>query len=199
VALHSSALRVQPLDRQPRMQWRNGGGETREVCAWPPGAGLDDFAWRVSVATIERDGPFSRFPGIVRTAVLLDGAGLRLRAGAEAIHLAAPFAQATFDGALPWQCELEEERVQVFNVMVRAGMTARVTVADAPFRATPARFCVVYAARASTRGQAGGEPFALSEGDACVVADAGAPPVRVEPAGAAARTLVACIDGTGHA
>lgn len=181
------------------MLWRNGGGQTREVCAWPQGAGLDDFAWRVSVATIGRDGPFSRFPGIVRIAVLLDGAGLRLSAGAARVHLAAPFAQATFDGALPWECELEEEAVRVFNVMLRAGTSARVFAPAASLVVPPARFCVVYGARGGTHGNAGGEAFSLHEGDACTITDAHSAPVRVHPAAANARALVACIGTPGCA
>ena len=181
------------------MQWRNGGGQTREICAWPPGAGPDDFAWRVSVATIERDGPFSRFPGIVRTAVLLDGAGMRLRADGQRIELAAPFAQATFDGALPWHCELREARVEVFNVMVRTGMAARVWAADCPLVVPRARYCIVYGARGRTQGEADAEAFLLDDGDACVRADAGAPSVRVRPSGAGARALVACIEPASRA
>lgn len=38
----------------------------------PPGAGMDSFAWRVSVATIARPGPFSAFPGVDRQIMLLE-------------------------------------------------------------------------------------------------------------------------------
>jgi uncharacterized protein len=58
--------------------WKNGGGVTREIVAHPPGAGLDSFDWRLSMATVAQDGPFSAFPGIDRVLVLLDGDGLRL-------------------------------------------------------------------------------------------------------------------------
>ena len=174
------------------MPWRNGAGETREVCAWPPGAGLDDFVWRASVATIDRDGPFSCFPGIVRTAVLLDGAGLRLVAGTARVRLATAFAQATFDGALPWQCELREGAVHVFNVMVRSGMAARVWTGDEPLVLPRTRFGVVYAARGRTEVEAGGEACELGEGDACAIAASGA--ARVQAAGGSARFVAACID-----
>ena len=40
----------------PVSRWRNGGGETREIACWPVGG--DDFAWRASIASFERDGPF---------------------------------------------------------------------------------------------------------------------------------------------
>ena len=63
------------------MPWKNGAGRTTEIAVHPPGAALDTFAWRVSIADVERDGPFSRFPGIDRTIVLLEGAGMRLRSG----------------------------------------------------------------------------------------------------------------------
>jgi environmental stress-induced protein Ves len=50
-------------------RWKNDGGVTHEVAAdaeTPP-------AWRISVATIERSGPFSDFRGYDRTIVALDG------------------------------------------------------------------------------------------------------------------------------
>ena len=61
-----------------RMPWKNGGGHTTEIAAEPPGAGMASFAWRVSVADIAHDGPFSAFPGVDRTLVLLAGDGMRL-------------------------------------------------------------------------------------------------------------------------
>jgi environmental stress-induced protein Ves len=61
------------------MPWKNGGGSTRELACWPPGAGMDDFDWRISVATIAAPGSFSSFPNVDRTIMLLDGSGVRLR------------------------------------------------------------------------------------------------------------------------
>jgi environmental stress-induced protein Ves len=46
------------------MPWKNGGGETTEIAVFPDGAGLSDFDWRVSMARVDGDGPFSSFPGI---------------------------------------------------------------------------------------------------------------------------------------
>ena len=39
--------------------WKTGGGVTREVAAYPLGAALDAFVWRVSVADVAQAGPFS--------------------------------------------------------------------------------------------------------------------------------------------
>lgn len=61
-----------------RMAWKNGQGLTEEVAAFPEGSGTDSFDWRLSIAHIGADGPFSVFAGIDRTIALLDGPGLAL-------------------------------------------------------------------------------------------------------------------------
>lgn len=63
------------LEPQP---WKNGGGSTTEIAVAPPGAGFDGFDWRISLATIAQDGPFSVFPGIDRTLALVEGPGASL-------------------------------------------------------------------------------------------------------------------------
>lgn len=63
--------------------WKNGGGSTTEIAIAPVGATLDKFDWRVSLATISANGPFSVFPGVDRTLALVDGAGVVLEIGDE--------------------------------------------------------------------------------------------------------------------
>jgi len=64
------------------MPWKDGGGRTTELAIEPPGAGLSDpFLWRVSSAQVEVSGPFSHFPGQMRTLLLLEGAGFLLDFG----------------------------------------------------------------------------------------------------------------------
>ena len=58
--------------------WKNGGGSTTEIAIEPPGAQFHDFDWRISLATITNDGPFSLFPGVDRTLALVEGPGLTL-------------------------------------------------------------------------------------------------------------------------
>jgi environmental stress-induced protein Ves len=60
------------------VSWKNGGGSTTEIAIEPPGAMLSDFDWRISLATISQDGPFSLFPGVDRTLALVEGPGLVL-------------------------------------------------------------------------------------------------------------------------
>jgi uncharacterized protein len=61
--------------------WKNGGGSTTEIMVEPPGAPLTEFDWRISLATISQDGPFSLFPGIDRTLALVEGPGMVLDVG----------------------------------------------------------------------------------------------------------------------
>ena len=58
--------------------WKNGGGSTADIVVEPAGAGLDNFEWRISVATIAGNGPFSEFKGVDRSLSLLSDAPLRL-------------------------------------------------------------------------------------------------------------------------
>ena len=107
----------------PATPWKNGGGSTREIACWPPGSGLAYFEWRLSIATIAASGPFSVFPGIDRTIMLLAGDGVQLRAADHAIEhrlstLHRPFA---FSGDVPIDCTLLGGASSDFNVMARRG------------------------------------------------------------------------------
>ncbi|OYQ31715.1 hypothetical protein CHU95_21515 [Niveispirillum lacus] len=97
--------------------WKNGGGETTTVAVFPEGAGLSDFDWRISIARVDGDGPFSAFPGIDRTLTLLTGGSLALN-GHVLTPDSAPFA---FDGALPMQALVTGGPVHDLNVMTRRG------------------------------------------------------------------------------
>jgi hypothetical protein len=82
----------------PAVPWKNGGGLTREILKSPEDAA--EFDWRLSLATIERPGPFSSFEGYDRTLVLVRGAGVELDFGAHGrATLRAPGQLAAFDGA----------------------------------------------------------------------------------------------------
>ena len=61
--------------------WKNGGGSTIEIAIAPPGASLDRFDWRISLATICASGPFSTFSGIDRSLALVSGPGVQLEIG----------------------------------------------------------------------------------------------------------------------
>lgn len=97
-------------------RWRNGGGVTRELLAWP---GAQDWAWRLSVAEVASDGPFSRFDGVQRWFAVLDGAGVQLQLPDQTHVLTVDSAPLCFDGAVPVDCQLLDGATQDFNLMLR--------------------------------------------------------------------------------
>jgi hypothetical protein len=103
-----------------RMRWKNGQGETAEVAVGPPHASLADFDWRISMATVEVDGPFSAFDGIDRTLTIVAGSGLRLLVGAApAVVLTAESAPFPFAGDVVADAGLVAGPVTDLNVMTR--------------------------------------------------------------------------------
>ncbi len=98
--------------------WKNGGGTTREVCAFPTGATLDGFDWRLSMATVAEDGPFSAFPGIDRVLMVLAGGGLDLNLP-EGDHRLMPGQMLSFAGEMPVQASLPAGPIEDLNLMVR--------------------------------------------------------------------------------
>ncbi|MEK2602274.1 HutD family protein [Burkholderia arboris] len=115
--VNATLIRAADLVASP---WKNGGGVTREIGAFPPGAALDAFAWRVSVADVGMAGPFSRFDGIDRTLVLLSGAGMTLAEAGGVQHvLDAPLARADFAGETAIDATLHDGATRDFNLMTR--------------------------------------------------------------------------------
>jgi environmental stress-induced protein Ves len=113
--------RVALSDVQPS-PWRNGGGVTRELLAWPT---TQNWLWRMSVAEVAQSGPFSRFEGVQRWLAVLSGAGVRLSVDGHAQELTRDSAPFQFDGATTVQCELINGATQDFNLMLRGDGTAR--------------------------------------------------------------------------
>ena len=108
---------LQPSAYQ-RTRWKNDGGWTTELARRNDDAG--GFLWRVSIAEIERDGPFSAFPGIERDLLLLEGNGIELDIGEEpARRLARRFERVHFNGEAEVQCRLLAGPTRDFNVMAR--------------------------------------------------------------------------------
>lgn len=114
----SPFLRPLPAHEYRRERWRNGHGWTREVLRMPEGA--EDWDWRLSIAEIERDGPFSAFPGVERELVLLQGAGVRLRFDdGEVREVAPPHGRVRFAGERAPAGELIDGPTHDLNLMWR--------------------------------------------------------------------------------
>jgi environmental stress-induced protein Ves len=118
-----------------RMPWKNGGGETVEIAVDPPEAGLGDFAWRVSMAAVAADGPFSTFLEIDRTLSVLSGAGMELTIeGHGAVVLDRSSPPYAFPADVSTHARLLDGPITDLNVMTRRGRYAHaVSRLRAPF------------------------------------------------------------------
>lgn len=102
------------VDSAAPQAWRNGGGVTRELLAWP---NADDWSVRLSVADIERDGPFSAFAGVDRWFAVLSGAGVLLGNPVQTVR--------RHDGAINFagesapDCHLINGATRDLNLMIR--------------------------------------------------------------------------------
>ena len=114
IPLRVMSLQRVTFDGLPVMPWRNGGGVTRELLAWPR---ADDWAVRISVADIARDGPFSAFSGVERWFAVLAGEGVRL--GDPAAEVTADDDALRFDGGDAPACALRGGPTRDLNLMLR--------------------------------------------------------------------------------
>jgi len=102
--------------------WKNGAGLTRELAVEPSDRGAHrDFDWRISIADVDRDAPFSAFPGVDRCITLLRGAGMRLASADGTLdhrldRVLVPF---SFPGDMPLTATLRGGACSDFNVMTR--------------------------------------------------------------------------------
>jgi uncharacterized protein len=197
-ALRVTLLRGAELVASP---WKNGGGVTREIAAARDetrGAAPGAFAWRVSVADVAQAGPFSRFDGVERTLVLLEGAGMLLdEAGSVArMHaLTAPLDIARFAGEAAIDARLVNGPTRDFNLMVRRG-AARGTldVWRAPMvRDLAAQTVLLYCAQGAfdIRVDRDEPAFSLGTGDTLRIDAEAIQPVSVETQGEGALLAIA--------
>lgn len=115
-------MQIIHLDDISPTPWRNGGGTTRELVAWPDSAA---WLWRASVAEVSQDGPFSSFAGVQRWFAVLEGDGVCLTVNGYLHMLTKSYQPLVFDGALDTTCELLGGATQDFNLMLQGGATAR--------------------------------------------------------------------------
>ena len=156
--------------------WKNGGGTTTDLAVHPDGAGWDDFLWRVGIADIRQSGPFSSFPGIDRSIMLLECpplSGMTLEIDGATTEMV-PREFIDFSGEATTQGILRGAAVRDLNVMSRRGAIKHrrgwnAVAARDWFRlgGTDARFIYVVAGAAQLVGTAS-EPQ-VSAGESLIV------------------------------
>ncbi|MDR9772789.1 HutD family protein [Rhizobium hidalgonense] len=170
-------MRILRAGDYKRMPWKNGGGETVEIAVSPDDAGLAGFDWRVSMATVATDGPFSIFPGIDRTLVILDGNGMVLD-----IEGSAPALLTTASDPLPFPADipvaatLQDGAITDLNVMTRrdglAHTLIRIDIDGGKSVPLTSSTCLLLCHRGALSFRHGYETGALGAGDALLIADA---------------------------
>lgn len=119
-----SGLRRFALGDLPAQAWQNGGGVTREIGQGViSGCTNGQWDWRFSVADIETESRFSRFDGIERKAVLVDGEKLTL-CGDETQIFDRIGSLHAFAGESRIDTKLGAGPVRLFNAMARRDAAA---------------------------------------------------------------------------
>ena len=173
---HNAGVNVTliPATEYRRERWKNGLGWTREVLRWP--LGPDDWDWRISIAEVDKGGPFSSFPGVERELVLLSGEGMRLNfEDGEIVDLHPPHGRHRFAGERALEAELLAGPTQDFNLMwrrgrVEASLLHRPLVGSMLFFAEPGVRWLAYllSGRAWVKDQL--LPMVLEQGDSALLA-----------------------------
>jgi uncharacterized protein len=100
--------------------WRNGGGSTCEMLAWPQKqTGGHDWQVRVSIATIAHSGAFSAFAGVQRWFAVIAGVGVVLDLPGGCVTQKQGDVPLCFDGEAAPMCHLLDDVTSDLNLMVR--------------------------------------------------------------------------------
>lgn len=180
-------MRLIPSADYRRMPWKNGGGETIEIAVSPPGASLDNFEWRVSMAKVAASGPFSVFPGIDRTLSVLSGDGIVLKiAGRDDVRLDRSSPPYGFPADLACEGVLIAGEIEDLNVMVRRNhllhRVRRLRLAGRTSVAITGDTALVVARASGATIEADGDRLALAAGDSATIDATGLTTVDIAPA-----------------
>jgi hypothetical protein len=166
--------------------WKNGGGATTEIAVEPSSASLGNFDWRVSMAHVASDGPFSEFSGIDRTLAVVKGDRLSLAIGdATPVVLDRDSEPIRFGGDTPTLARLLAGEIIDLNVMTRRGrFDHRLQRLRAPAQCTfdGHDAALVVACSGNVALTLRQNSFALADGDSAILARADDGPFSIVPA-----------------
>jgi hypothetical protein len=176
-------IRARDLRTTP---WKNGGGSTSEIAVMPADASLEDFDWRISMAHVASDGPFSVFPGIDRTLAIVKGEGLMLTIGDDAPRMLDPGSDPiSFPGDVPVSARLTKREIADLNVMTRRRRFSHFVqkIRSPTLRALDDNeTAVVLSFNGSTTLTSGQEVARLDHADVAILSTTDRTRVRIEPA-----------------
>ena len=164
-----------PAHEYRRERWRNERGWTREIHRHPEGAA--DWQWRVSIAEIDQDAPFSPFPGCDRELVLLAGEGMHLQfddGERERVPMMPPHDRLRFAGERALHAELVNGPTHDFNLIWRrdvleATLLHRPLVGAMVFFAEPGVTWLVHLIQGQAHVKDLARPLHLAQGDSLLM------------------------------
>lgn len=110
-------IKIIPADTFKTLPWKNGKGETTEL-AINSGGTLENFQWRLSIASVTENGVFSDFSGYLRNLVLIQGNSIYLKHDkVKTDKLTDILDFATFDGGSETLGTLPKGAIKDFNII----------------------------------------------------------------------------------
>jgi uncharacterized protein len=159
-------IRFTDLQQTP---WKNGGGITREIAIARAG---DTLIWRLSIADVGVDGPFSKFEGLSRILTVIEGRGMEL-IFPDAILQADYAVPVSFDGALDIRSRLKDGPLRdlnlIYNPLLSTGHADVITAASQNL--IDAKSGRIIALHCITGSIALGETERLHKGDTALIED----------------------------
>ena len=115
-------MRVQRFSEHRAMPWANGKGTSYEIASDRNES--DNWSWRVAIAPVKEDGPFSALPGIDRELVVIEGNGMVLEVDGESVECL-PGQVVRFSGDSTTFARLNDGPVVDLGLMSVRGSVAR--------------------------------------------------------------------------
>ena len=98
------------------MPWANGRGTSYEIASDRNESG--EWAWRLAMAPVNEDGPFSRIECVNRSLAVVDGAGMQLSVDRKKLQCL-PMQVVRFRGDAITEATLLDGPIMDINLMVR--------------------------------------------------------------------------------
>ncbi|MDG1753230.1 MAG: HutD family protein [Thalassotalea sp.] len=110
-------ISIIPSSTFKTVPWKNGKGETTELAINSTGT-LDNFQWRLSIASVTENGIFSDFSGYKRNLILIKGHSIQLTHDENIVDKLSNILDfATFDGGSETFGALSKGAIKDFNII----------------------------------------------------------------------------------
>ena len=114
-------MRVQRFSEHLAMPWANGKGTSYEIASDRDAS--NQWTWRVAIAPVVEDGPFSTLPGINRQLVVIDGNGMVLEVDGKTVDCL-PGQVVSFSGDSTTSARLIDSPIVDVGLMTVKGLYA---------------------------------------------------------------------------